>query len=319
MFKPDERTKRISVKPGQFFAVEIKNLDALYQVSWEPARSQETGRGPGKGPKSREAAADKIDVSILHENKNGARQLIPVEQGVDAYIVKVEGPALRLWSPKNATTEAEVESRADSALKIKDPEQQKAAIRKIFEDKGLGTQADVRSTEFIVIVDGSPWHTTVAGAFLGSSLTDEVYTASPGGPGANPVLQRDRDHEDDGSLGLATMIHVYNDNKLKWGAISLGVGITTASDLALFPGLSLRFGDEAALTAGIAFGKIKTRPAGIHEGEPVLDVNALSQPPERTTSGWFLALSYAFIGGGEKNIADRFKVVEETKPADTSK
>lgn len=141
------------------------------------------------------------------------------------------------------------------------------------------------------------WTYGFAGAFVGSGLTDPVYfvrsVAQADGTSVG-VVERS-DEEDWAKLGTAAFVHATPPD---WAlALTFGIGISNGDKPTYYLGPSVRLGDQAFVTAGLAVGAVNALPAGIAVGSRVDDPNALANLRTRNAAHVFVALSYAFLGG----------------------
>lgn len=148
-----------------------------------------------------------------------------------------------------------------------------------------------------IFVETMSWEIDIAGAFTVSDLTNPVYAVQSGDDGMGGTINtviRDTAAEDEASLGLAAMIHLYNSRRPQY-ALSFGLGISENSNTTYYVGPSYRFGKRAAVTLGYAWGSVDRLPSGLSEGNPISDANALNNLGTRIDSGVFLSLSYGFL------------------------
>ena len=144
------------------------------------------------------------------------------------------------------------------------------------------------------------------------AIRDSAITASGTTPASTQSkLVRDADREDDGSYGVATLVHLYHTNTPDW-AISFGLGLSL-NDLTkttYYFGPSRRFGDRGALTVGAAYGPVRTLPVGMRENDVVTDkttlANSLLNPPTRNAGAFFIGMSYSFLGTGVEALNKPF-------------
>ena len=156
------------------------------------------------------------------------------------------------------------------------------------------------------------WSLAFAGAFVGDDLTDPVFFLEPG---KNPsdstqqgfLVRAKPEAEDEYELGTAAMIHlVHTDPErgrirslgdTKWAPVSFGLGINQGSDVRYLLGTSLQFGDQLYLSVGKVFGSRERLPdALLGPSAFTADSNALANLPTHTSDGWFLGVSYSFLG-----------------------
>jgi len=167
-------------------------------------------------------------------------------------------------------------------------------------DLANGSKKTLQEATLTVIVETLSWDYDLAGAFAISNLTNPAYalvTESNGQGGTQQRVVRDTDAEDSAALGLAAMVHLYNQRKPNL-ALSFGIGINNNSATSYFFGPSWRFSDKAAITLGYVWGPREHLPAGVHVGDIVTDANVLNNLPSKTDGGAFLSFSYSFLNPG---------------------
>lgn len=164
-----------------------------------------------------------------------------------------------------------------------------------------GTTRTLQETTLTIIVDTQGWNYDIAGAFAITKLTDPVFavvTESDGAGGTQQRIVQDPSAEDDASLGLAGMVHLYHQNKPNL-ALSFGLGINDGDATSYFFGPSWRFNDKAAITVGWVWGPRKRLPAGVRVGDVVTDPNILNNLANRTDRQTFISFSYSFLNPGD--------------------
>ncbi len=87
---------------------------------------------------------------------------------------------------------------------------------------------------------------------------------------------------------------MYHDRYPWIAPLSFGIGIRGDSRATFYLGSALRFGQHASFTAGVAIGPVSTLPAGVVEGQAVIDSNSLSDLSTHTTHSWFAGVTYTF-------------------------
>jgi len=176
-----------------------------------------------------------------------------------------------------------------------------------------------KQNTFIVTVTTYAWTVGLAGAFTADKLTDPVFSLRAGKQGDQDgyFVERNKSAEDSFRLGAAAMIHLYHSDPnrfnglglskigLNWAPLSFGLGIDNGSQVHYFLGTSLKFGDQAFLTAGWVFGPRKRLPDGVHDF--TTDQNALSSLPTKTSSAFFVGISYTFISVSKDTFQNAFK------------
>jgi hypothetical protein len=152
------------------------------------------------------------------------------------------------------------------------------------------------SATLVISVTTLQWDIAMAGAFTVSGLRDHVYslqTRTVDGKSEQYVAE-DTSKEDRSRLGTGAFIHVYH-SALPWLGGTFGLGINDASRTTYFAGPSIRFGDKAALSFGVAAGSVNRLPGGISVGKTVTDGNVLSNLGNRINYNYFVAFSFSFL------------------------
>jgi hypothetical protein len=169
---------------------------------------------------------------------------------------------------------------------------------------------------YIITITTYAWTAGMAGAFTADKLTDPVFSLRAGTQnGQNGYfVEKDTGAEDSYRLGAAAMIHLYHSDPnrfslsklgVNWAPLSFGLGVDNDSQVHYFLGTSLKFGDQAFLTAGCVFGPRKRLPNGVHGF--TTDQNALSSLPTKTSSAFFVGISYTFISISTDTFQNVFK------------
>lgn len=165
-----------------------------------------------------------------------------------------------------------------------------------------------------------PWSIQYSGGFVGSNVVSPNYIAKK--TGATTTIVRDRDSEDSVSMGLAAFTHVcynqaYNyatvsDSFVKGAlramtpCLSLGIGISNngTNDLSYYPGISYGLGEAAYLTLGVSITKVNALPNALKEGDTIADANEISNMSKKTEHGFFVGISYSFMGSTAKTTLE---------------
>lgn len=154
-----------------------------------------------------------------------------------------------------------------------------------------------------------------ASGFTVTGLVDPVYglrtDTLPHASGTEAVSTQTfveyKDRRDAASRGAAAFVHVwYPRGALTPFAMSFGLGIDKGHGTTYHIGPSIRFADKAFLTAGVAWGTVKTPPSGVEVNQVVTDPNVLKNLGERTDRRFFVAVSYGFLGGAEDALKKPF-------------
>jgi hypothetical protein len=159
------------------------------------------------------------------------------------------------------------------------------------------TVKQLDSVVLVVHVQDTGWALEVGGGFTVDGLVDPRF-ALEAHDGAQYVV-RTEDTDDAARLGLATFVHAFH-HKVPQLALSFGLGLSEASRATYYTGLSLRLSSKAALTGGVAWGKVERLPAGVTSTVPVTDPNILNDLPTRVSAKAFFALSYGFLGTADR-------------------
>jgi hypothetical protein len=138
------------------------------------------------------------------------------------------------------------------------------------------------------------WDMALTGGFVASGLADPVWALGTATGLPTRVVLRQRDQENEATLGAAMFVQVHNGH-LSWVApLSFGLGLRDNGRAVFYFGSALRMGTHASFTAGMAVGPIAALPAGVVEGRAVADTNALSNLVTRTSHSWFAGVTYTF-------------------------
>jgi len=173
---------------------------------------------------------------------------------------------------------------------------------------------DLRLDEDSVTIPVQPltWALGFAGAFTADTLTDPVYFLEPGTKKINNVdtpgftVHQNSGGKDTASLGTAAMVHLQHTDPDRWpilggnwAPISFGLGVGADSKTKYYFGTSLRFDEHLYLTGGVAFGPVKRLPNDLTLSEAhsfTTSATALDNLPTRNRAGFFISVSYSFLG-----------------------
>lgn len=197
----------------------------------------------------------------------------------------------------------------------------------LSKDPSLKDQCDAlpqKAQTYVVTITTYGWSVGFAGAFTADRLTDPVFSLRPGkqvtGEGANQMttdgffVEKNKSAEDSARLGAAAMVHLFHSDperfswkrfSVNWAPLSFGLGVDNGSQAHYFLGTSVKFGDQAFLTAGYVFGPRKRLPDGVHDF--TTDQNALSSLPTKNSSAFFVGISYTFISVTRDTFQNAFK------------
>lgn len=138
------------------------------------------------------------------------------------------------------------------------------------------------------------WDMALTGGFVGSGLTDPVWALGNVAGSPTRVVVRETAQESDVLLGVAMFAQVHHDRVAWIAPLSFGVGLRDSGRAVFYFGSAFRMGPHASFTGGVAVGPIAALPAGVVEGRPVADTNALSNLITRTSQSWFFGVTYTF-------------------------
>lgn len=150
------------------------------------------------------------------------------------------------------------------------------------------------------------WTLSASGGFVVSKMTSPKFYAKT--VDSKQIIARNKDDEDDMSLGMAGFLHTCYDNiNLSFAkafiprCVNFGLGFSqTGSDLNFMPGIGWRLGDEFHLTVGMQFAKVATLPNGLKVDDPLTSPNDLTNLGSKYVSRPFISISYVFLGGDTK-------------------
>ena len=187
---------------------------------------------------------------------------------------------------------------------------------KITAAKRAGAPKECESLGFgdktwTVVVNTLGWTIGASGGLVVDGLVDKKYFLRNG-----TTIARDRNAEDRSNQRLGLYLHLVNTEWARhnngWVPLSVGIGQDDKTRYML--GTSYRFGEDWFVTAGAITGKSASLPVGLSEGDTVTNANALQTMGQRSTTSWFISVSFGFLG--DKAMAG-FKGVFEPKPATT--
>lgn len=189
----------------------------------------------------------------------------------------------------------------------------------------------VGSARITVAVQTSQFILAFGGGFTVNGLVDPSYvlraqpsttSSSPSGGTAAATqykITEQGDREDKVGHSVVSFVHLTH-TRLKTGPVnyglSFGLGLEPDRTGDYYPGLSLLFGDRAALTIGAIVGNVATLPAGRQIDDIVTDANTLANLGHRRTGSWFVGLSYRFLGNGQTDFKKPF--AGQNPPSGTS-
>ncbi len=165
----------------------------------------------------------------------------------------------------------------------------------------------------IVTVETENFEVAFAGGFTFSGLTNPVF-ASRANEAGNNIIERDTAGEDDIDLGVGAFIHAYN---RAWHpaapAMTFGIGVGDSSRTTYYLGPFWRLGNEAFLGGGVSFGPSSRLPAGVRVGDMISDANTLNNLGSKTKAGWFIGVTYTFLGSSDA-FEKPFKTTPQAAP-----
>ncbi|HEX5724977.1 MAG TPA: Ig-like domain-containing protein, partial [Longimicrobiaceae bacterium] len=173
--------------------------------------------------------------------------------------------------------------------------------------------SELGEARLTIAVKTAEWNIGFGGGFNASGLVDPAYGVEEvevPAAGTTPArtesrLRREEEREDAANLALSSLAHVWHSNR-PWVALSFGLGVDRGRGAEYYFGPSLRFGDKATLTTGVALGRVRTLPSGVELGDAIDDPNILNNLGNRTRVGWFVGMSYSFAGTGQSALAQPF-------------
>ena len=177
-----------------------------------------------------------------------------------------------------------------------------------------GPRRELKPMTVVLSVETRGWEVETSSGFTLGGLTDPRFFLAPDKEDGKDVLRvkQDLDAQDSYKLGVAALINLYNE---RWQPIEgtrmglgFGIGVSDSGKSTYYLGPSLRFGDRATLTGGLAFGAVSTLPVGVHDKDalPATASNTLGNLPTHTRSSWFVSLSYALLGSGKDSLLKPF-------------
>lgn len=137
------------------------------------------------------------------------------------------------------------------------------------------------------------WDLALTGGLIVNGLTDPVWALEPIPGRIGRFVVREDTKESTTALGIALFGQVYH-ARLPWLAPSIGIGVRNDGRATLYVGPALRLGRRASLTGGIAVGPVAALPAGVQEGQTLIDTNFLSALGSRNIRSWFFGATYTF-------------------------
>ena len=158
------------------------------------------------------------------------------------------------------------------------------------------------STTFVVLTPKRGWALSFSGGFTVSGLRDPVY-----GLDAENKLADDPGKMNDARPGIATFVHMYDQRwSWQWTVPMFGLGIRDSNQPEYYFGVGARLGDKATVNGGLVLGPVSRLPGGVRIGQAAPDDKVLTDLPTRMVPGWFVGISYSFIGGGEDELRRPF-------------
>ena len=162
-----------------------------------------------------------------------------------------------------------------------------------------GTTPGLSTKLIMVHVATEDWQVEFGGAFPVAWFKSPQYALAPLGDGNLRVIRDDGTDEDPKTdpfrLGGAAFVTTYHEKRPHVG-LTFGLGVDDETSATYFFGGTLRLGKQAGLTAGLALGSVSRLPSGVNVGDTTTNPNLLADDPQRTTTAFFVALSYSFLG-----------------------
>jgi len=148
----------------------------------------------------------------------------------------------------------------------------------------------------VIAVTNAQWDASIAGAFTVSGLRDPVFALEPRTEDGKTVqyVVEDKSKEDRSRLGTGAFVNVYHTSR-PWLGGTFGIGVNDNNRTTYFAGPSIRFGDKAAVTVGLAAGSITRLPAGVSLNKAASDNNVLNNLSNRVSYNWFIGFSFSFL------------------------
>ena len=157
-----------------------------------------------------------------------------------------------------------------------------------------GLPKTLRPALLVVQIEEVGWEVTFAGGFSGSTVVDRRFAIRTNRDGQD-VLVREREKEDSTSLGLVAFAHIFKENVSPSFALTFGLGLQEKGDASYYLGLTYRFADKAALSAGAVWASRAALPAGAVLGEVPPTENVLGSLDSKIEQGWFVGVSFGLI------------------------
>lgn len=182
-------------------------------------------------------------------------------------------------------------------------------VRVKFQAGANRSTTTLKPKTWIIATQEQRLRTDVQVGLMGTPLVGPEYFLDTGTDGVKRVM-RDREAEDDVSIGFASFATVYHDRR-PWLGGSLGLGVTD-NDLSVMMGPTIRVGNRAAITVGYHLGRIDRLPSGLAEND-TFDGDNLTF--EKVTRGdWFFSVSIrGFTDVFQKKLAKDSQAKEASK------
>jgi len=215
---------------------------------------------------------------------------------VSNYVVKVSGPTgpVQVIVPVAGRTAAEIAKQWQQCAGASD-------IGKCMD--GFGRPTTLVGGQFVVSVSDRKVFDFSGGA-VRSNLTDPIYEVQ------NNTVVRNTGAEDSESGFLGAFVHA-----TPWRApVGFAVGLTGQGDaLEILTGISIRLGSikrhNAYVVVGSHMGRTKTLPSGEVVGSPPVNAAAFANPPTKTDSDVFFAITFSFLGNARAAVEGQYQVL----------
>lgn len=142
---------------------------------------------------------------------------------------------------------------------------------------------------------------------INQRVTPGVGTAPPD---TASIVATDNSRRDAATVGLATFLSTSLGGVIgeRFDPLSVvvGIGLESAGSTSYYFGLGFALHDGIGINTGYTLGRVKTLPSGLRVGDEVSDANALQNLGTRSAGGWFVGMSFSFLGGGSAEFGKPF-------------
>lgn len=170
-------------------------------------------------------------------------------------------------------------------------------------------------TEVEIPVETLAWGLGFAGGFTADRIPNPVYFLEEGKKGdtAGFFVRQNRSAESRAALGTGAFIHLFHSDPDRyslggfgnWAPVSFGLAVGNDAETKYFIGTSIRFDQHLYLSTGVALGPSTRLPDSLdlRDHNFTTASTALDNAPKRTAAGWYIGLSYTFLG---RDLANTF-------------